>query len=263
MFDLKGPKLNILICNKISFVGVQVAHMTRGGRTCSSSWVLYRSPPCTIVDVRGRALGKPTKKWRVVKTWRKKKLTKKRRKKIKHSSKVLDSTWTFMTRTKISDNQVKQKYRNAAALNISARSWMLLTWHAAADVIRGRCIAHEELVSRARLSESLPIGGTLRIPLRHSASLSSISVDSERKLESPSLRTEHLRLRQRSPRAMRAALSPQHPRPIRPCCYEGVWLSPLLIHGDMTYPCVPRLIYTCHDSCMCAMTHSCVKWIMQ
>jgi len=39
-FDLKGAKLNVLICDKISFVGV--AHLTRGGRSCS--WALYRSP---------------------------------------------------------------------------------------------------------------------------------------------------------------------------------------------------------------------------
>ena len=32
-FDLKGPKLNVLICDKISFEGV--AHFTRGSRSCS------------------------------------------------------------------------------------------------------------------------------------------------------------------------------------------------------------------------------------
>jgi len=37
-FDLKGPELNVLIGDKISFVGV--AHLTRGGRSCS--WALYR-----------------------------------------------------------------------------------------------------------------------------------------------------------------------------------------------------------------------------
>jgi len=37
----KGPKLNVVIRDKISFVGV--AHLTRGGRSCS--WALYR--PCT------------------------------------------------------------------------------------------------------------------------------------------------------------------------------------------------------------------------
>jgi len=40
----KGPKQNILIRDKISFVGV--SHLTRGDRSCS--WALYRSPPCTI-----------------------------------------------------------------------------------------------------------------------------------------------------------------------------------------------------------------------
>jgi len=35
-FDLKGPKLNVLICDKILFVGV--AHLTHGGRSCS--WAL-------------------------------------------------------------------------------------------------------------------------------------------------------------------------------------------------------------------------------
>ena len=34
----KGPKLNVLIRDKISFVGV--THLTRGGRSCS--WALYR-----------------------------------------------------------------------------------------------------------------------------------------------------------------------------------------------------------------------------
>ena len=37
-FDRKGPKLNVLICDKIVFVGV--AHLTRGGRSCS--WAPYR-----------------------------------------------------------------------------------------------------------------------------------------------------------------------------------------------------------------------------
>jgi len=37
----KGPKLNVLIHDKISFVGV--AHLTRGGRSCS--WALYRFSP--------------------------------------------------------------------------------------------------------------------------------------------------------------------------------------------------------------------------
>ena len=37
MFDSKGPKLNVLIRDKISFVGV--AHLTHGGRSCS--WALY------------------------------------------------------------------------------------------------------------------------------------------------------------------------------------------------------------------------------
>ena len=41
----KGPKLNVLIGDKISFVGA--AHLTRGSRSCS--WAFYRSPPCTIV----------------------------------------------------------------------------------------------------------------------------------------------------------------------------------------------------------------------
>ena len=39
MFDLEGPELNVLIRDKISFVGV--AHLMCGGRSCS--WVLYRS----------------------------------------------------------------------------------------------------------------------------------------------------------------------------------------------------------------------------
>ena len=37
-FNLKGPKRNVLIRDKISFVGV--AHLTRGGRSCL--WALYR-----------------------------------------------------------------------------------------------------------------------------------------------------------------------------------------------------------------------------
>ena len=41
----KGPQLNVLIHDKISFL--HVAHWTRGCRSCS--WALYRSPPCTIV----------------------------------------------------------------------------------------------------------------------------------------------------------------------------------------------------------------------
>ena len=40
----KGPKLNVLIRDKILFVGV--ALLTCGGRSCS--WALYRSPPCII-----------------------------------------------------------------------------------------------------------------------------------------------------------------------------------------------------------------------
>jgi len=42
-FDLKGPKLNILIRDKISFMGV--AHLTRGGKILLVG--LYRSPLCT------------------------------------------------------------------------------------------------------------------------------------------------------------------------------------------------------------------------
>jgi len=38
--DLKGTKLNVLIRDKISFVGV--AHLTSGGRSCS--WALYHFP---------------------------------------------------------------------------------------------------------------------------------------------------------------------------------------------------------------------------
>jgi len=37
-FDLNGPKINVLVRDKISFVGV--AYLTRGGRSCS--WALYR-----------------------------------------------------------------------------------------------------------------------------------------------------------------------------------------------------------------------------
>jgi len=37
-FDLKEPELNVPIRDKISFVGV--AHLTRGGRSCS--WALCR-----------------------------------------------------------------------------------------------------------------------------------------------------------------------------------------------------------------------------
>ena len=37
-YDLKGSELNVLIRQKISFVGV--AHLTRGDRSCS--WALYR-----------------------------------------------------------------------------------------------------------------------------------------------------------------------------------------------------------------------------
>ena len=38
LFDLKGPKLNVLIRDKISFVSI--AHLTSGGRSCW--WALYR-----------------------------------------------------------------------------------------------------------------------------------------------------------------------------------------------------------------------------
>jgi len=44
-FDLKGPKLNVLIRDKISFDSV--AHLMRGDRSCLCA--LYRSHPCTIV----------------------------------------------------------------------------------------------------------------------------------------------------------------------------------------------------------------------
>jgi len=43
--DLKEPKLNFLIRDKIPFAGVD--HLTRSGRSCS--WALYRSPLCTIM----------------------------------------------------------------------------------------------------------------------------------------------------------------------------------------------------------------------
>jgi len=44
-FDLQGPKLNVLIRDKIYFVGI--AQLTRGGRSCS--WALYHFPLCTLV----------------------------------------------------------------------------------------------------------------------------------------------------------------------------------------------------------------------
>ena len=43
--DLKRPKLNVFIREKMSFVGV--AHLMRGGR--SFSWALYRYKPRLVV----------------------------------------------------------------------------------------------------------------------------------------------------------------------------------------------------------------------
>ena len=55
--DLKGTKLNVLIRDKISVVGV--ALLTSGSRSCS--WALYHFPPCTIVGSYRDSIGQTNK----------------------------------------------------------------------------------------------------------------------------------------------------------------------------------------------------------